>query len=137
MLATQVIGVALALGFILLTLELVRQKRLMERYALLWLAVAIVLLALAAWRGLLSTISFAIGVHYPPALLFAVTIGLALLLLLHSTVSLSSLKDQNKILAQRVGILQRRLDEQEARLAELTGTQPSRADEITTSVSDR
>lgn len=136
MLETQIIGIALALGFILLTLELVRQKRLMERYALLWLVVAVVLLALAAWRGLLSTVSFAVGVHYPPALLFAVTIGLALLLLLHSTVSLSSLKDQNKILAQRVGILQRRLEEQEARLAELTGTEPER-DELTTSVPDR
>jgi Uncharacterized conserved protein (DUF2304) len=115
----QLVAIAATVGLILLILELVRRKRLMERYAILWLVSAFVLLALAAWRGLLSTISFKVGVHYPPSLLFAAAFGVELLLLLHFSLAVSSLTDQNKILAQRVGLLQHRLDQHEQRLATL------------------
>ena len=36
---------------ILIVLELIRSRRLRERYALLWLATGVVLLVLSAWRG--------------------------------------------------------------------------------------
>lgn len=113
----RILAVALTGGLILVILELVRRKRLMERYAILWLFSAAVLLVLAAWKGLLSTIAFKAGIHYPPSLLFAAAFGVELLLLLHFSLAVSSLTDQNKILAQRVGLLQHRLDEQEQRLA--------------------
>ena len=54
-------------------LELIRGRRLKERYALLWLATGLVLLVLSAWRGGLNTIAGWLGVAtYPPAILFAV-----------------------------------------------------------------
>ncbi|MEA2210287.1 MAG: hypothetical protein QOF83_235 [Solirubrobacteraceae bacterium] len=122
--AQRVVAIAATVGLIILILELVRRKRLMERYALLWLFCSTVLLILAAWRGLLSTISFDIGIHYPPALLFAAAFGLELLLLLHFSLAVSSLTDQNKVLAQRMAILQRRLDEQAHQLAALSSGPP-------------
>jgi hypothetical protein len=115
--AQRIIAIALTAGLILLILELVRRKRLMERYALLWLFSAAVLLLLAAWKGLLTTVAFKVGIHYPPSLLFAAAFGAELLLLLHFSLAVSSLTDQNKILAQRVGLLQHRLEEHEQRLA--------------------
>jgi hypothetical protein len=115
--ATQrIVAIALSGGLILVILELVRRKALMERYAILWLFSAFVLLLLAAWKGLLSTIAFRVGIHYPPSLLFAVAFGVELLLLLHFTLAISSLTDQNKILAQRASILQHRLEQVEKRL---------------------
>ena len=58
---------------ILVVLELIRSRRLRERYALLWLATGLVLLVLSAWRGGLNTIAGWLGVTgYPPAVLFAV-----------------------------------------------------------------
>jgi hypothetical protein len=123
-LAQRIAAVVLTLGLILLILELVRRKRLMERYALLWLFCSVVLLVLGAWKGLLSTISFDVGIHYPPALLFAAAFGSELLLLLHFSLAVSSLTDQNKILAQRLAILQRRLDEQGRQLAALGSDKP-------------
>ncbi len=113
----RILAIALTAGLILLILELVRRKRLMERYAILWLLSAAVLLLLAAWKGLLTTIAFKVGIHYPPSLLFAAAFGAELLLLLHFSLAVSSLTDQNKILAQRVGLLQHRLEAQELRLA--------------------
>jgi len=119
-LAQRVVAIAATGGLILLILELVRRKRLMERYALLWLFSAVILLVFAAWRGLLSTISWDVGVHYPPAFLFAIAFGAELLLLLHFSLAVSSLTDQNKILAQRLGLLQKRLEDQERRIGTLT-----------------
>ena len=68
---------------ILVVLELIRSRRLRERYALLWLATGVVLLVLSAWREALDTIAGWVGVTgYPPAVLFAVGILFILLVLL-------------------------------------------------------
>lgn len=94
--------------------ELVRRKHLMERFALLWLVAGVVLLALALWRGLLTTISHAAGIYYPPAALFALAFIFVLILLIHFSIAVSRLSDQNKILAQRVALLQQRLERKES-----------------------
>ncbi len=96
---------------ILVVLELIRSRRLRERYALLWLATGVVLLVLSAWREALDTIAGWVGVTgYPPAVLFAVGILFILLVLLHYSTVISELADQNVILAQRLALLEQRLD---------------------------
>ncbi len=101
-------------GVLLLTvLEMVRRRRLMERYALLWLLSAIVLLALAIWSGALASISHAIGVIYPPNALFFIAIGFIILLLLHFSSAVSRLSNQSETLAQRQALLEERLGRQE------------------------
>ncbi len=108
-------GLAIAITFALLVLvfELVRRKRLSERYAILWLLAAITLFVLAAWKGLLTTLSYDVGISYPPSALFAVAIGLIAMILLHFSLAVSRLADQNKVLAQRLGLLQQRIEEAE------------------------
>ena len=92
---------------LLIVLELIRSRRLRERYALLWLATGIVLLVLSAWRGGLNTIAGWVGVStYPPAVLFAVAIVFILAVLLHYATVISRLSDQSTILAQRVALLE-------------------------------
>jgi hypothetical protein len=101
-------------GVLLLTvLEMVRRRRLMERYALLWLLSAIVLLALAIWSGALASISHAIGVIYPPNALFFIAIGFIILLLLHFSSAVSRLSNQSETLAQRQALLEEQLQRQE------------------------
>jgi len=98
-----------ASGLLLLgILELVRQRRLLERYAILWLFSALVLLGLATWSGLLETLSKAVGIIYPPNALFLVAFGFVLILLLHFSIAVSRLADQSKVLAQRVALLEER-----------------------------
>ena len=108
----EVIAVAILICVVIL--ELIRRKHLMERYAILWLVLGVTILVLAAWKGLLTTVSHAAGIYYPPAALFAVAFLFVLALLLHFSIVLSRLSDQNKILAQRVALLQQRLDERES-----------------------
>jgi hypothetical protein len=94
--------------------ELIRQRRLRERYALLWLATGVVLVVLSAWRGGLNTIATWFGVSgYPPAVLFAIGLMFVILVLLHYSTVISRLTDQNVVLAQRLALLETKLDELE------------------------
>lgn len=97
-----------------LIFELVRRRHLMERYALLWLLAGVVVLILAIWQGLLTTVSGWVGIYYPPAALFAAAFVFVLIMLLHFSIVVSRLSDQNKILAQRVAMLQQQLEREQA-----------------------
>jgi hypothetical protein len=108
--AATIVSVAL----LLVVFELIRSRRLRERYALLWLATGVVLLVLSAWRGGLNTIAAWLGVRgYPPAVLFAVGLLFVILVLLHYSTVISRLTDQNIVLAQRLALLETRLRERE------------------------
>jgi hypothetical protein len=104
----QILAIIVTAGLLAVIFELVRRRRLMERYALLWLLSAVVLLGLAIWRGLLEDLSSALGIVYPPNALFAVAFGFVLALLLHFSLAISRLSDETKVLAQEIA----RLDEQ-------------------------
>ncbi len=101
----QIVAVIASAGLFLLVFELVRRRRLMERYALLWLFSAIVVLGLAAWKQLLEQVASAIGIFYAPSALFAIALGCIAIMLLHFSLVISRLVDQNKVLAQRLGML--------------------------------
>ena len=113
----QIVAIVVSSGLFAVIIELVRRRRLMERYALLWLASAVVLLALSIWRGGLEKFADLVGVAYAPSALFIVALGFILLLLLHFSLVISRLADQTKVLAQRFGLLQNELEEVRAELA--------------------
>jgi hypothetical protein len=126
----QILIICVATALLIGVIELVRRRRLLERYALLWLLASVVLLGLAIWRGALDRIAESVGVAYPPNALFIVAFGFVLWLLLHFSVAVSRLSDQTKILAQRLALLEERMrraeadgsdtDELHGELAELT-----------------
>ena len=115
----QIVAIV-AIGLVLLgVLELVRRRRLLERYALLWLASMVVLFALAIWRGLLSDVSHLVGIYYAPSTLFVVAFVFVLVLLLHFSMAVSRLTDQTKVLAQRLALMEERLRRKEEEIAAL------------------
>jgi cell division protein FtsW (lipid II flippase) len=100
-------AVAASLFLLVVVFELIRSRRLRERYALLWVLTGVVLLALSAWRSGLNIIAGWFGVQtYPPAVLFAVALLFVLAVLLHYSTVMSKLSDQNVILAQRLALLE-------------------------------
>jgi hypothetical protein len=109
-LRVSIIASIASLLLLLVVFELIRSRRLRERYALLWLLTGVVLLVLSAWRDGLNTIAGWFGVTgYPPAVLFAVGTLFILVVLLHYSTVISKLSDQNVILAQRLALLEARL----------------------------
>jgi hypothetical protein len=109
----QILAILVSGALLLVVLEMVRRKAFLERYALLWLLSAIVLLALSVWRGLLESLAEFIGIAYPPNALFLVAFGVVLVLLLHFSLAVSRLSDQTKVLAQRLALLEQRQSEVE------------------------
>jgi hypothetical protein len=104
----QIVAVAATAGLFVVLLELVRRRRMLERYAILWLFCAVALLGLSVWKGLLTDVAHAIGIFYAPSALFVIAFAFVLVLLLHFSVAVSRLADQNKVLAQRVALLEER-----------------------------
>lgn len=127
----QTVSIVVMIGIFGVVLELVRQKRLMERYALLWLFSASVLVALAVWDEGLEQFARAVGIVYAPSALFAAALGFVLMLLMHFSLVISRHSDQTKVLAQRLALLQRRVDELErsAPVAQRDGDGAVRSDE--------
>lgn len=112
-LGTQLVSVAFALVVFALVFEMVRRRYLRERYAILWLGAALVLLVLAAWTQLLAAISHAVGIATPSNAFFVIAFAFLLVLLLHFSAVVSGMSDQARVLAQRVALLEER--EQAAR----------------------
>jgi hypothetical protein len=109
----QIVAIFGAVVLLLIVLEMVRRRRLMERYALLWLFSAIVILGLAIWTDALNVIAKSMGIISAPNALFFVAVAFILLLLLHFSAAMSRLSDQTKVLAQRHALLEERLRELE------------------------
>ena len=104
-----------ALILLIIIFELIRSRRLQERYALLWLLTGLVIFVLAIWRSLLSSAADLVGIAYPPSALFVLASFFIMLVLLHYSTVISKLSEQNTILAQRLAILENRLREGEPR----------------------
>lgn len=127
----QIVAVAVTGGLFFLVFELVRRRRLMERYALLWLFSTAVLLGLAVWRGLLERVASTVGIYYAPSALFAVAFAFVLAMLLHFSLVISRLAGQNKVLAQKLGMLQERVSTLEAEVADARSASHRESDRVT------
>jgi hypothetical protein len=102
----QIVSILFA-GFVFTAVfEMVRRRYLRERYALLWLAAALALLVLAAWKGLLTAVSHAVGIKTPSNAFFVIAFAFLLLLLLHFSAVVSRLSDETRVLAQRVALIE-------------------------------
>jgi hypothetical protein len=112
----QILAIVASGALLLVVLELVRRKAFLERYALLWLLSATVLLALSLWNGAMQALADLVGIAYPPNALFLVAFGFVLVLLLHFSLAVSRLSDQSKVLAQRLALVEQRLGAAEERL---------------------
>jgi hypothetical protein len=123
----QLVAILGAAGLLLLVLEMVRRRALMERYALLWLFSAVIIVGLAVWQDALNVIARQMGILSAPNALFFVAVAFILLLLLHFSAAMSRLTDQSKVLAQRQAILEQQVRELRRDQAEEEEEEPVRS----------
>lgn len=108
------ISIFAAIGSLLLLaviFELIRSRRLQERYALLWLLTAFVIFVFAIWRDALDVLAGTLGIAYPPSALFVLASFFILIVLLHYSTVISELAERNVSLAQRIALLEQKLKE--------------------------
>ena len=109
----QVFAALASVALLGVVIELIRARKLRERYALLWLATAGVILVFAVWRSGLHQLSGALGIAYPPNALFALAMLFVIVLLLHYSTVISKLSDRSTTLTQRLALMEERLRELE------------------------
>jgi hypothetical protein len=109
----SVVAAIAALILLAVIFELIRSRRLHERYAILWLVTGTIILVLAVWRDALGKLAETVGIAYPPSALFALAALFILIVLLHYSTVISKLADQNRILAQRLALLESQVGEDE------------------------
>jgi hypothetical protein len=100
----------LGLAVLLFVINMVRTRRLQERYAILWLMAGLGLTVAPLFIPLVDRIAYALGFDYPPALLLMLAVVGLLLILFQLTLSLSRQADQIKTLTQEVGLLRLELE---------------------------
>ena len=109
----QALAAAFSLVLLAFVIEAIRRSRLNERYALLWLGAATVLLALSIYRPLLDRAALGLGVSYPPSLLFLVAFIFLLAIVLHYSLVISAHRNSIRRLVQAVALLERALEERQ------------------------
>jgi hypothetical protein len=101
----RIIAIVGSLALLLFVIELVRRHRLKEEYSVLWVATAVVLLLLAAWGGLLRSLTHTIGAISQASTLYFFGIIFVIFLLLHFSVRVSKLERRVIVLLQEIALL--------------------------------
>lgn len=101
-LTVLVIGFGLAYGI----LYLVRRDHLYIRQGVFWIAIALLSLGLAIWPYLIDTLGGALGIAYPPTLLFLVAIVVLVIKALLGDIALTKVRRDLRRLNQRIALLE-------------------------------
>lgn len=111
------VGIGLALAILLIVGRLLLRRSLREKYAVIWIAIALVVLVLGLFPQLLLGLTDALGVQVPANLLFALAIVLLLGVALHLSWELSQAEEEIRRVAEETAILRADLDALRSQLA--------------------
>ncbi len=101
----QIISIIGSCTFLILIFELIRNKKLKEAYAVIWLVFALLFLFFSCWKKGLDYFANLVGIYYPPALLFLFLILALVLVLIQISVVISKQHDEITKLAQEIALL--------------------------------
>jgi predicted tellurium resistance membrane protein TerC len=101
----QVLAIVASIVLLLVVLELVRRRRLVEEYSLLWVLAALALIGVSLRRDLLDSTARWLNVHYPPAVLVLLLIFIVFVASLCFSVILSRQQQQIEKLIDETAIL--------------------------------
>ncbi|MBO0925299.1 DUF2304 domain-containing protein [Cellulomonas sp. zg-ZUI199] len=111
-------AVALSVVVLVFIVQLLRRRRLREKYAGIWLVVSAAILVLALFPGLAVGLADLVGVETPSNLLFATSLGVLLLVTVQLSTEVSGLEEETRTLAESSALLAQRLTDVETRLAQ-------------------
>ncbi len=100
----QVFSILFSLFIFFFIFSLVKNKRIREEYSLLWFVLSLFLLYLSFDRYAIDRLGYFFGIAYPPSVLTLMTTGFTFLLLIHLTVVVTRLSEQNKEMMQEMGL---------------------------------
>lgn len=114
-----IVGIALALVILALVFWMLLTRRLREKYAVMWIVIALSVLLLGIFPQLLLWATSLLGVQVPANLLFALAITLLLGVALHLSWELSQAEDEIRRVAEEAALSRAEIDRLDRRIAAL------------------
>lgn len=108
---TKIVSLIISIGIFAFVIWLIKERRLREKYALLWLFTSLFVILLTASRRILEVTALSLGIYYPPSLLFLVGVLFLLMVAIGQSVSLSRLSESNHKLVQEVALLKKAVED--------------------------
>jgi hypothetical protein len=110
-----IVTIVVAITAVTLVVELLRGRRLRQKYAFLWVVVASVTVVIAISPTLLQRASALLGIAVPSNLLFLVSLLILFGVSLQLSIEVGVLEEQARRLAEEVGAIRLRLEDVEWR----------------------
>lgn len=102
-------GYAFAIGacvlLVVFLFSLLRTRRMREKYAILWIILALAVCVIGAFPGSVAALARVLGVQTPSNLLFALAIVVLLLVSIQLSTELTSSEEETRKLAEEIALL--------------------------------
>jgi len=108
--APVVLGILGSVLVLVVLFELLRRRHLREKYAVLWALVAVGVLVMTVFPGVLYAASDLAGVDVPANLLFFLASMVLMVLTLQHSYELGRLEDKTRTLAEELALLRMELE---------------------------
>lgn len=106
-----VVSVVFCLLFLGSVIEMIRRRKISERYSLLWLILGFIMLIFSLFPKLLNGLSSSLGIVYGTSLLFFIGFLFALVFILHLTTVITKLDRKMTRLTQEIALLKAEKEE--------------------------
>lgn len=110
---SYVFALALCLVIVALVVQLLRSRRIREKYASVWIVLALAIVLLGLFPQVLYWLTRITGVETPINLLFAVGFVVVLGVCIQLSASVSSLEERARTLTEEVALLRLREDQRD------------------------
>ena len=104
-------ALALVLGVVALVLYLLRTQRIQEKYAAIWIGLAVGVTLVGVFPQLAGIMARAVGVQTPINLVFALASLVLFVVIVQLSVEVSRAEEKTRTLAERIALLQLELRE--------------------------
>jgi hypothetical protein len=98
-------AVGLCVLFLIILVQLLRKKRIREKYVAVWLVAAIGIIVIGAFPKLSVVIANLVGVQLPVNLVFAVAIFFLLFVCVQLSMAVYSLEERTRALAEELALI--------------------------------
>ncbi len=106
----QIVAIVAAAILIFFVFYLVKKRRLREEYSILLFGGGFTVIFFSVWRGMLVKVSHFIGIDYAPSMLFTVVMLFGVIIFIHFSIVISGLAEKNKRLAQKLALLELKME---------------------------
>lgn len=113
-------AVALTVVLVVMLFLLMRHRRIREKYAAVWIGLALAVVVLGVFPNLAVRLAALVGVQTPVNLVFALAFAVLLLVCIQLSVEVSNLEEETRTLAEAHALLQLDFQRLEAQIAAIT-----------------